>query len=101
MISSALKTQTRRSSDGAHVSWGLLVVFFDSNNFAALVMPTIRAYGMRQAHLSTIGADSQVAGFKSVMGATAVTASLGNFAFWMWRHFVLLYNSSGIGLSLG
>jgi len=67
-----------------------LFLFFNGNNFAALVVSAVRADNMGKAHLSAVGASGQVAGFKGVMGAAAVAAALGMFAFWMWRHFVLL-----------
>jgi hypothetical protein len=75
-----------------------LFFFFDGDNFSALVVPAFGANYMRQTRLATVRASGQVAGFKSVMGAATISASLGMFTFWMWWHFVLLYNcSTGAG----
>lgn len=47
---------------------------------------------MRQAFGSAIGARDCVYRSQGVMRATAITASLGMFAFWMWGHeYFLLY----------
>jgi hypothetical protein len=54
----------------------LFLFFFNFDDFASLVLPALGADGMGQAHLTAIGADSEIGGGHRIMGAAAVAASL-------------------------
>jgi len=64
----------------------LFLFFFHADDFAAFIVSTIWADGMRQAHLATIAAGYQVERFQSIVGAAAITTSFGQFPFWLWGH---------------
>jgi hypothetical protein len=69
------------------MGWDLFLLFsFLSDDFATFVVTAFRADGVRQAHLAAVAAGYKVAGFQGVMGATAITATLGKFSLWMWWH---------------
>jgi len=55
----------------------LFLFLFHADDFAALVMPAVGAYGMWQAHLTAIAARHQIERFQSVVGAPAVAAAFG------------------------
>jgi hypothetical protein len=61
-------------------------LFFDVDNFTALVMAAVGTHGMRQPHFTAIAALDQVTSFQRVMGATAITAARSVFPFWLWGH---------------
>ncbi len=65
---------------------GYLLVVGDFENFAPFIITTFGANGMRQAHGTAVGAGGQIAGFQSVVGAAAITATFGNFSFWQRGH---------------
>jgi hypothetical protein len=70
-------------------------VFFDRDNFAALIVATIGANGVRAPHFTTIRARNQVQRRQSVMRAAAVSAAARVFAFWLRGHDLspdLVYN---------
>jgi hypothetical protein len=69
------------------MGWGLFLLFgFLSDDFATFIVTAVRADRVGQAHLATVAASYKVAGFQGVMGATAITATLGKFSLWMWGH---------------
>jgi hypothetical protein len=70
----------------------LLLGFFFVNldHFAALVVPAIRADGVRQAHGTAIAARNQAARWERIVSATAVAATFGYFTFRLWGHVFLL-----------
>jgi hypothetical protein len=72
------------------------LIFFDCHHFAALVLPTIGADRMRQAHPATVLAGYEVGGMQGVVGAAAVAAALRVFTLWLGCHRLLLYDYSKI-----
>ena len=72
--------------------------FFDLNHFASIVEAAFRANSVRKAHGTAIGAGNGIYRGQRILRATAVTASLGMFALWMWGHwyFLLLHTSDGL-----
>ena len=73
-------------------SGGLFLLALDVQDRLALVAATVRADGVREAHASALLALNEMHGLKRVVGATAIAAALGQFAFWMRWHCVLLDN---------
>ena len=51
-------------------------VFVDLDNFASLVVATVRADGVRESHIAAVTARDQVTRRQGIMGATAVAAAL-------------------------
>jgi hypothetical protein len=64
-----------------------LLIFFDLDDFATLVIPALRADGVRETHLTAVAALDELGHNEGVVGAPAVAASLRKFAFWLWNHF--------------
>jgi len=67
-----------------------LILLFDFDDFAALVLSALGADGVGQAHFAAIGAGDQVLGLQGIVGAAAVTATLRMFTLWMRGHALLL-----------
>jgi hypothetical protein len=90
-FTSAVKTQTRREGHGARAFQGLfLLIFFDFDYFAALVVPAFGANGVGQAHLAAVGAGSQISGGQRIVRAAAVATAFGMFTLGLRGHFLLL-----------
>jgi hypothetical protein len=67
-----------------------LHLFFNFENFAAFVVPAIRASPVGEAHLTAVGALHHIAGFQRIMGAALVAAGPRLFLLWQWGHDLLL-----------
>jgi hypothetical protein len=63
--------------------------FLNLNNFASVIEAALGTNGVRKAHGTAIGTGNGVYRGQRILRATAVTASLGMFALWMWGHFLL------------
>ncbi len=68
----------------------LLLGAFDFKDCLALIGATVGAGMMREAHAAALLALDEVHRLKTIMGAAAVAATLGQFTFWMRWHCVLL-----------
>lgn len=60
--------------------------FFNSDNFATLVMPAAGTHSMRRANLTTVWAGYEVNGCQAVVRAPAVTATARMFTFGLGSH---------------
>jgi hypothetical protein len=69
-----------------------LFVLFAINvyHFAALVVATVGANVMRQAHVTAVRAGDQLASFERIVCPAAVPTAFGNLAFWQRGHDYLL-----------
>jgi len=56
----------------AHLRIALL--FLNFNDFASLIMPTVRANAMRQPHFAAVAALYHILGLECMVGAAAVTS---------------------------
>jgi hypothetical protein len=65
---------------------GGLLFFLDLDDLASLEVAAAGADGMRHAFASAIGANDKIGSRKGVLRTTAIAASLGMFALWMWGH---------------
>ena len=68
----------------------LLLGAFDFQDRFAFIDATVGAGMMREPHAAALLALDEVHRLKRIMGAAAVAATLGQFAFWLRCHFVLL-----------
>jgi len=55
----------------------LLFVFFQIDHFFAFVMSAIGANGVRQSHLSAVGALHQILSFQCILSAATISATSG------------------------
>jgi len=65
---------TPMSRDGHGSFENFFDLFFNFNDFAALVMPTVGAHTMGEPHFAAVAALHYVLGFKCMVGAAAVTS---------------------------
>src|SRR3989337_2450955 len=86
--------RSRNGPRGLRPDWLFLLFFFSFDHLAALVMTTIRADAMGEAHLSTIGTLNQVLWAERIVCPAAISAALGMFPFRLGSHCL---SPSGMG----
>ena len=85
--------QNPLSDFGLRTSDALFLFFGNADNLAALVMPAVRANGVRQPHLAAVAAGHQIAGGQRIVRPAPVTAALGGFSLGKRSHNCVLIRS--------
>jgi hypothetical protein len=55
---------------------------FNADNFAAFVMTTVGADGMRQPHFAAVAALNQISGFQCIVCTASIATTFRQFTFW-------------------